>query len=60
MKRELYDIWEIELTEETTKADLDKPWKVQLVKYVANFPTQSAAQRYVNAIKAERKRQGIK
>jgi hypothetical protein len=60
MQHELYDIWEVELTDNISKVDLDKPWKVQLIKYVANFPTQGAAQRYVNAVKAERKKQGLK
>jgi hypothetical protein len=53
MKRELYDIWE-------DKTFATRPWLVQLVDYVAHFATEAQAQRYVTAIKTERKRLGLK
>jgi hypothetical protein len=45
MARELFDIWE------DTGAN---PFRLQLVNYVAQFPSQGAAERYVEAVKRHR------
>ena len=44
--RELFDIWE-----EETGAN---PFRLQLVNYVAQFPSQGAAERYAEAVKRHR------
>jgi predicted amidohydrolase len=53
VKHELYDIW----FDETARR---LAWKVQLIDYVAGFETEGQAQRYVTAVKAERKKLGLK
>lgn len=49
MKRELFDIWEVEELAE-------HPWRAQLVNYVGQFTTKGHAERYVAAVQAERAR----
>lgn len=49
----LYDVWE----------DPSKSyhrWKVQLIGYVAYFRSKAAAEKYVESVKQERKRLGLK
>lgn len=48
MKPALFSIWQ-----EPTPLKLSLPWRVQLVNYIGEFPTEEAAQRYVAAIQAE-------
>jgi hypothetical protein len=49
MKRELFDIWEVEEL-------VEHPWRAQLVNYVGQFTTKEHAERYVAAVQAERAR----
>lgn len=49
----LYSIWQ-----EPTPLKLSLPWRVQLVNYIAQFPTEEAAKRYVVALRAEQERLG--
>jgi len=53
MPRELYEVWD-------TKDGTTRPWAVQLIKYVAYFTAEGAAHRYVEMVRAERKKQGLK
>jgi hypothetical protein len=48
MKRELFDIWQ----EQEPKIP-ELPWRAQLDGYVAQFPNQAAAERYVTAVKVQ-------
>jgi hypothetical protein len=50
LARELFDIWEVEEL-------VEHPWRVQLVNYVGQFPTKSAAERYVAAVKKAREQE---
>jgi len=52
MKPELFSIWE-----EPTPLKLSLPWRVQLVNYIAQFPTEADAQKYVDSVKKERERE---
>jgi hypothetical protein len=52
-RRELYEIWEV-------PSRSYHPISVQLVNYVANFRTREMAERYIAAVKAERKKLGLK
>lgn len=54
-KPELFAIWE-----EPTPLKLSLPWRVQLIGHIGQFPTEIAAQRYVDAVIAEREKAGIK
>lgn len=53
MSHALYDTWEVE-------SDFKTPWRVQLLNYVARFKSESDAQKYVVAVRRERKRLGLK
>lgn len=55
MKRALYDIWE-----EAAPVWPDKPWRVQMVNYVAQFSSFDIAERFIAAIKEFTKRSGVK
>ena len=46
----LYDIWEVE------NDPFGKPWRAQMVNYVAHFATQLQAYVYVTAVKKEREK----
>jgi hypothetical protein len=48
MKRELFNIWQ----EQEPKIP-ELPWRAQLDGYVAQFPNQAAAERYVTAVKVQ-------
>lgn len=52
-KRPLYTIWEE--PEPILRGSL--PWKCQLINYIASFPTQLAAEKYVRSVQKERERQ---
>jgi isopropylmalate/homocitrate/citramalate synthase len=49
-KHELYDIWEVEEL-------VEYPWRCQLVNYVGQFATKTAAETYAAAVKKEREQQ---
>ena len=53
MEHSLYDAWEVD-------SDSKTPWRVQLINYVARFKSESDAQKYVVAVRRERKRMGLK
>lgn len=42
---------------EPTPLKLSLPWRAQLVNYIAEFPTEEAAKKYVAAIQAEIERE---
>lgn len=48
-KPELFSIWE-----EPTPLKLSLPWRVQLMNAIAQFPTEDAAQKYVDSVKVFR------
>ena len=49
MKHELFDIWE-----DYTGPWGDSPFRVQLVNYVGHFPSQVAAEQFVESTKKAR------
>lgn len=51
----LFDIWE-----DKSPLNGKYPWRAQLVKYVAEFSTKAAAERFVEAVKKTRKQWGLK
>lgn len=51
-KPQLYDIWQ---EEKPVIPELD--WRMQLINYVAQYPTQAAAERHKAVIEVERKKQ---
>jgi hypothetical protein len=55
MKRELYDIWE-----EADPLGHPNLWRCQLINFIASFPSQEYAERYVAAVKKTRKELGLK
>lgn len=57
MPRQLYEIWLDETGLESAPA---QPWCLQMHNYIAHFKTEAQAQRYIAAVKTERKKQGLK
>ena len=57
MPRQLYEIW---LSDSELESPAAQPWCLQMHNYVAHFKTEAQAQRYIAAVKTERKRQGLK
>ena len=57
MPRQLYEIW---LSDSELESPAAQQWCLQMHNYVAHFKTEAQAQRYVAAVKTERKRQGLK
>ena len=56
MTRARFEIWE----DPTSPLGPLVPWKVQMIDYVASFPTKESAERYVDTIRAYRKKHGLK
>lgn len=54
MTHERYEIWEQE-----SANDPEYPWRLQLVNYIAEFPSKVAAEQYRDFVKVERKRLGL-
>lgn len=52
MIRQVYDKW-------TVEGETQTPVRVQMFDYVAQFPTDAAADRYIDSVKKYRERQGI-
>jgi alkanesulfonate monooxygenase SsuD/methylene tetrahydromethanopterin reductase-like flavin-dependent oxidoreductase (luciferase family) len=53
LTRPLFDIWQ-----ETSGPETGLSWRARMVDYTAYFPTQEAAEKYVNAVKEYRSRYG--
>ena len=53
MIHNLYDVWE-------SMDDMMRPWAVQMINYVAHFRNEGEAHQYVEIVKKERKRLGLK
>lgn len=54
MAHQLYDIWFEEHPEQPIVKNL--PWCAQLVDNVGHFPTEMAAQEYVDAVRKQREK----
>ena len=52
MSRQLFDIWEDPIG--------SGEWNAQMINFVGHFKSEAQAQRYVTAVKAERKKLGLK
>jgi hypothetical protein len=50
-KPELYDIWQ-----EEEPAIPELPWRMQLLNYIAQYPSKEAAEKHKAAIEFERKK----
>lgn len=58
MARVLFEVWD-----STSAADLevgDERWSAQMVDYVAHFPSQKTAERYVAMVEAYRRKHDLK
>lgn len=54
MDHAVYDIWKVE-----SVRHFKQPWRLQLINYVAHFPSEAAAQHYLDFVKKERKKFGL-
>jgi len=55
MNHERFDIWE-----EPNPENKNLPWRAQMIDYVAEFIVREAAERFVDEVKAFRKKAGLK
>ena len=56
MERQLFEIWE---DKDLIVKSPQFPWRAQMPNHVARFPTEEAAQRFVDATKAYRKKHNL-